>query len=71
MVPLELKDILAPFVKRREVPGTVSTRPYKLLECKLEISPGGALRYRGGRTLVTYFAEEGVFFEDLRMSAIL
>ena len=25
----------------------------------------------GGRTLVTYFAEEGVFFEDLRMSAIL
>ena len=32
---------------------------------------GGALRYRGGRILVTYFAEEGVFFEDLRMSAIL
>ena len=25
----------------------------------------------GGRTRVTYFAEEGVFFEDLRMSAIL
>ena len=23
---------------------------------------GGALRYRGGRTRVTYFAEEGVFF---------
>ena len=23
---------------------------------------GGALRYRGGRTFVTYFAEEGVFF---------
>ena len=35
-------------------------------------TPGGALRYKGGgRTRVTYFAEEGVFFEDLRMSAIL
>ena len=31
--------------------------------------PGGG--GGGGRTLVTYFAEEGVFFEDLRMSAIL
>ena len=38
MVPLELKDILTQFVKRREVPGTISTRPYKLLEYKLEIS---------------------------------
>ena len=32
---------------------------------------GGTQVQRGGRTLVTYFAEEGVFFEDLRMSAIL
>ena len=24
---------------------------------------GGALRYRGGRTRLTYFAEEGVFFK--------
>ena len=24
----------------------------------------GALRYRGGRTLLTYFAEEGVFFKN-------
>ena len=29
--------------------------------------PGGG----GGGTLVTYFAEKGVFVEDLRMSAIL
>ena len=40
------------------------------------ISPGGGgggghSGTQGGRTLVTYFAEEGVFFEDLRMSAIL
>ena len=40
--------------------------------CVWMLSPGGgAPSYRGGRTLVTYFAEEGVFFEDLRMSAIL
>ena len=32
---------------------------------------GGHSGTEGGRTLVTYFAEEGVFFEDLRMSAIL
>ena len=32
---------------------------------------GGHSGTQGGRTLVTYFAEEGVFFEDLRMSAIL
>ena len=34
-------------------------------------SRGGHSGTQGGRTLVTYFAEEGVFFEDLRMSAIL
>ena len=34
-------------------------------------SRGGHSGTEGGRTLVTYFAEEGVFFEDLRMSAIL
>ena len=32
---------------------------------------GGHSGSEGGRILVTYFAEEGVFFEDLRMSAIL
>ena len=32
---------------------------------------GGHSGTEGGRTLITYFAEEGVFFEDLRMSAIL
>ena len=32
---------------------------------------GGHLGTEGGRTSVTYFAEEGVFFRDLRMSAIL
>ena len=32
---------------------------------------GGHSGTEGGRTLVTYFAEEGVFFEELRMSAIL
>ena len=32
---------------------------------------GGHSGTEGGRTLGTYFAEEGVFFEDLRMSAIL
>ena len=32
---------------------------------------GGHSGTEGGRTLVTYFADEGVFFEDLRMSAIL
>ena len=32
---------------------------------------GGHSGTEGGRTLVTYFAEEGVFFEDIRMSAIL
>ena len=40
----------------------------------LDALPGGGGGHsgtEGGRTLVTYFAEEGVFFEDLRMSAIL
>ena len=37
----------------------------------LHYSPGGHSGTEGGRTLVTYFAEEGVFFLDLRMSAIL
>ena len=32
---------------------------------------GGHSGTEGGRTFVTYFAEEGVFFSDLRMSAIL
>ena len=32
---------------------------------------GGHSGTEGGRTLVTYFAEEEVFFEDLSMSAIL
>ena len=32
---------------------------------------GGHSGTEGGRTRVTYFAEEGVFFQDLRMSAIL
>ena len=32
---------------------------------------GGHSGTEGGRTLATYFAEEGVFFEDLCMSAIL
>ena len=41
--------------------------------CVWMLSPGGGGHSgtEGGRTLVTYFAEEGVFFEDLRMSAIL
>ena len=32
---------------------------------------GGHSGTEGGRTRATYFAEEGVFFLDLRMSAIL
>ena len=32
---------------------------------------GGHSGTEGGRTRVTYFAEEGVLFLDLRMSAIL
>ena len=42
--------------------------------CVWMLSPGGGGHSGtegGGRTLVTYFAEEGVAFEDLRMSAIL
>ena len=34
-------------------------------------SLGGHSDTEGGRTLATYFAEEGDLFEDLRMSAIL
>ena len=45
---------------------------YKNQVIDLPVLPGGGHSgTEGGRTLVTYFAEEGVFFEDLRMSAIL
>ena len=41
------------------------------LNVLLQDPGGGHSGTEGGRTLVTYFAEEGVFSEDLRMSAIL
>ena len=38
---------------------------------KVTVAREGHSGTEGGRTLLTYFAEEGVFFQDLRMSAIL
>ena len=45
--------------------------PLLITTLLMVLSQGGHSGTEGGRTFVTYFAEEEVFFKDLRMSAML